>query len=188
MLRVRPVHFTSDLDGYAAQLEDQGLKCVENHGDWRVFDSGNGKVGIHQADAGSPMDGATELGFEVRDHEIFVRRTLEDGTQAEVVDSRHGGTARVTAPGGFNFLADPVTDLSLPTGGPLAVTAVWHTPDTAAAEKVLADIGAKFVQHRADGGSLFRAKNGGFVATIKGGSNAVELEISRDLDGGGSEQ
>lgn len=183
MLRVRPVHFTSDLDDYAAQLEAAGLNCVENHGDWRVFDSGNGKIGMHLAEAGSPMDGTTVLGFEVRDHEIFVRRTLADGTHAEVADSRHGSTARVIAPDGFSFLADPVTDLSLPDpASPLSTTIIWHTPDPATANKVLADIGARHMQDYPGGGALFRAKNGGFVATTKGGANAVELEIGNDAE------
>lgn len=183
MLRVRPVHFTSVLDEYAAHLETQGMRCVENHGDWRVFDSGNGKVAVRLAEAGSAMDATTVLGFEVRDHEIFVRRTLEDGTQAELVESRHGSTARVTAPDGLSFLADPVTDLALPDpASPLSVTAMWHAPDPAAANKVLADIGAKHVQDYPGGGALFRAKNGGFVATIQGGANAVELEIMHDGD------
>lgn len=183
MLRVRPVHFTSDLAGCAAQLEAEGLKCVENHGDWRVLDSGNGKVGLHRAEAGSPADGTTVLGFEVRDHEIFVRRTLADGTRAEVADSRHGSTASVTAPDGFNFLADPVTDLSLPNpASPLSVTAMWHTPDPAAANKVLADIGARHVQDHPGGGALFSAKNGGFVAIHKGVTNVVELEIGNDAE------
>ncbi|MDD0859965.1 hypothetical protein NHF46_24310 [Arthrobacter alpinus] len=42
---------------------------------------------------------------------------------------------------------------------------------------MLADIGAKFVQEKPDGGALFRAKNGGFVATAKGAVTGVELEI-----------
>ena len=46
MLRIRPVHFTSTIDEFAAELQAQGLHCVENHGNWRVFDSGNGKVGV----------------------------------------------------------------------------------------------------------------------------------------------
>ncbi|AIY02810.1 hypothetical protein ART_3211 [Arthrobacter sp. PAMC 25486] len=178
MLRVRPVHFTSMLDEYATHLEDQGMRCVENDGDWRVYDSGNGKVGVHLAEAGSTMDGTTVLGFEVRDHEIFVRRTLEDGTGAELVESRHGSAARVTAPDGFTFLADPVTDLSMPgTDALLSVTALWSTPDPAAANKVLADIGAKHVHDYPAGGALFRAKNGGLVATTKGETSGVELEI-----------
>ncbi len=183
MLRVRPVHFTPRLDEFSANLEAGGLRCTENYGNWRVFDSGSGKVGVHFAAAGSDQDGTTTLGFEVSDHEIFVRRTMEDGTAAELVDSGHGSTARVTAPDGFTFLADPVTDLNLPDPeSELAVTAKWHTPDPAAANKVLANIGAKFVHDLADGGALFRAKNGGFVATVKGGGNAVELEFGNHAD------
>lgn len=181
MLRVRPIHFTSALEDYATQLESQGLRCVENSGDWRVFDSGNGKVGVHVAEAGSAEDGTTALGFEVRDHVIFIRRTLEDGTQAALEDSRHGSTARVTAPDGFTFLADPVTDLSLPDPSSLpAVIALWRTPDTVAASTVMANIGAKFVAERSDGGTLFRAKNGGFVLTAPGEVAGVELLITHD--------
>lgn len=180
MLRIRPVHFTSTIDEFAAELQAQGLHCVENHGNWRVFDSGNGKVGVHAAEAGSAEDGTTELGFEVRDCEIFVRRTRQDGTDAELVDSRHGTTARVTAPDGFTFLADPSTDLSLAAhDAPLAVTATWRTPTPEVANKVLADIGARFVAERPGGGALFRTKNGGFVATAAGEVSGVELEITR---------
>lgn len=180
MLRVRPVHFTSRIDEFCAALQAQGLLCVENHGNWRVFDSGSGKVGVHAAEAGSPEDGTTDLGFEVRDCEIFVRRTLDDGTAAKLVDSRHGSTARVTAPDGFTFLADPSTDLRLPAeDAPLAVTATWRTPDPAAANKVLADIGARLVAERPGGGALFRAKNGGFVATAADAVSGVDLEITR---------
>lgn len=180
MLRVRPVHYTSRIDEFAAELETQGLRCVENHGSWRVFASDSGKVGVHAAEAGSAEDGTTELGFEVRDCEIFVRRTLEDGTQAELVESGHGTTARVTAPDGFTFLADPSTDLRLPAdNAQLAVTVTWRSPDVAAANKVLADIGARVIAERPGGGALFRAKNGGFVATAAGAVSGVDLEITR---------
>lgn len=179
MLRVRPVHFTSTIDDFSANLEAKGLRCVENHGSWRVFDSGSGKVGVHAAEAGSSEDGTTDLGFEVRDCEIFVRRTRQDGTHAELVESRHGTTVRVKAPDGFTFLADPSTDLHLAADdAPLAVTAFWRTPNPEAANKVLADIGARFVAKRPGGGALFRAKNGGFVATTAGEVSGVELEIT----------
>ncbi len=181
MLRVRPVHFTSRIDEFAAELEGGGLRCTENHGSWRVFDSGSGKVGVHAAEAGSPEDGTTVLGFEVRDCEIFVRRTVQDGTAAELVDSRHGSTARVTAPDGFTFLADPSTDLHLPgPASPDSVTAIWHTPDPVAANTVLANIGATFERDLVDGGALFRARNGGFVATAKGAVSGVELQLKHD--------
>ncbi|SEE84844.1 hypothetical protein SAMN04489740_2772 [Arthrobacter alpinus] len=177
MLRVRPVHYTSRIDDFAAELLTQGLRCVENQGGWRVFDSGSGKVGVHAVDAGSAGDGTTDLGFEVRDCEIFVRRTLEDGTAAELIESAHGTSARVTAPDGFTFLADPSTDLRLPADDtPLAVTVVWRTPDIAAANKVLSNIGARLVAEHPGGGSLFRAKNGGFVTTAAGAVSGVELE------------
>ena len=184
MLRVRPIYFTSAPEDCAARLAAIGLTSVESHGDWQVFDAGNGKVGLHRAEAGSAADGLLVLGFEVRDPEIFVRRTLQDGTRAELVESRHGSTARVTAPDGTTFLADPATDLSLSAAeNPLAVVATWRTSDPAQANKVLADIGAKHVQDYPDGGALFRAKNGGFVATAAGAAHGAGLEIRH---GGGT--
>jgi len=124
MLRVRPILSTSALDDHAALLSALGLGCTENYGDWRLFDSGRGKVGLHRtapgnvggrqdnstADDGGRRDGSVQLGFEIRDRDIFVRRTLADGTRAELLETPHGPSARVTAPDGFTFLADPVVD------------------------------------------------------------------------------
>ncbi len=184
MLRVRPVHFTSRLEEYTALLEALGLACSQDFGGWRVFDSGNGKVGLHRVAAGSPEDGTTAMGFEIRDREAFVRRTLADGTQAELVDSDHGPSARVTAPDGFSFLADPVADAGGTAGGtgPLAVVQLWRTPCVDTARKVLADIGARPVAPRADGRTPFAAKNGGLVAVRPGTAPGVALALEYDGD------
>lgn len=182
MLRVRPLHFTSRLEEFSALLTSLGLRCMQDDGDWRVFDSGNGKVGLHRVPAGSPEDGTTALGFEIRDREIFVRRTLADGTHAELLDSRHGPTARVTSPDGTTFLADPVPQETPMTAGALTVLQLWHTTDDAGARKVLADIGARPVTDAPGGRSLFRAKNGGLTATHPAGLNGVELCFEYDGD------
>ena len=175
MLRVRPILFTPSFDDTVAQLLGLGLACVANNGDRAEFDSENGKVGVLRE---VPECRGTFLAFELRDPAIFVRRTLADGTHAELVETANGPGARVIAPDGFSFDLAASTDLRIPEpGAPLAVVATWRTPDPAAANKVLADIGAKFVQDRADGGALFRAKNGGFVATAAGGASGVELGI-----------
>jgi hypothetical protein len=186
MLRVRPILFTSALDDYASLLTALGLSCTENHADWRVFDSGRGKVGLQQDDVGL-QDGSVQLGFEIRDRDIFVRRTLADGTRAELVDSDHGPAAQVTAPDGFSFLADAVAQDSPPKGvhpGPPTVVQLWHTPDVDAARKVMADIGARPVQPRPDGtGSIrFQAKNGGLVEVHLSGVSGVGLCL--EYDGG----
>jgi hypothetical protein len=184
MLRVRPILFTSALDDYASLLTALGLSCTENFGDWRVFDSGRGKVGLQQDDVGGQdgglQDGSVQLGFEIRDRDIFVRRTLADGTRAELVDSDHGPAAQVTAPDGFSFLADSVAQDSPPKGahpGPPTVVQLWHTPDVDAARKVLADIGARPVPPTAGttGGIRFQAKNGGLVEVHLGGVSGVGL-------------
>ncbi|MHA7271757.1 VOC family protein [Arthrobacter sp. HLT1-20] len=183
MLRVRPVLFTSHLAEYSKLLIALGMWRVHDAGDWQVFDSGQGKVGLHGVLPGG-QDGTATLGFEIRDAPIFVRRTLADGTHAELVDSRHGPTARVTAPDGFTFLADPVVDApaATPAAGPLTVVQLWSTPEVAAATKVLADIGTKPVAGRPDAPALFRAKNGGLTAARLGEVSGVDLGFRYDGD------
>ena len=178
MLRVRPIVWTPHFQETAAQLLGVGLTCLENDGDWAEFDSGNGKVGLFRESADQYR---VTLAFELRDATIFVRRTLADGTHAELADTSNGPGARVTTPDGFSFELAASEDLSVPDATALpAVTALWHTPDPAAANKVLANIGAKFVRDQPDGGALFRAKNGGFVTTAKAEVSGVELEIRHD--------
>ncbi|MHA7303729.1 VOC family protein [Arthrobacter sp. TMN-49] len=182
MLRVRPILFTSRLAEYAQVLLALGLRHVQDDGDWQVFDSGHGKVGLQGVVLGE-QDGTAALGFEIRDAALFVQRTLADGTHAELVDSRHGPSVRVTAPDGFTFLADPVVDppATLPAG-PLTVVQLWSTPDVEAARKVLADIGAKPIAGRPDAPQPFQAKNGGLTATLPGESSGVELGFKYDGD------
>ncbi len=183
MLRVRPVLYTSKPAEYSQLLLALGLWRVQDAGEWQVFDSGNGKVGLHGIPPGG-QDGTAALGFEIRDAPIFVRRTIADGTHAELVESRHGPTARVTAPDGFTFLADPVVDAPAapPAASPLTVVQLWSTPDVGAASKVLADIGAKPVAGRPDAPTPFRAKNGGLTAARPGGLSGVELGFKYDGD------
>lgn len=186
MLRVRPVLFTSKLAEHSRLLLALGMWCVEDAGDWLVFDSGQGKIGLHGVPPGE-RDGTAALGFEIRDAPIFVRRTLADGTQAELVESGRGPTARVTArvtaPDGFTFLADPVVDApAASTASALTVVQLWNTPNVAAAEKVLADIGARPVAGRPDAPTLFQAKNGGLTAARPGGRSGVELGFKYDGD------
>lgn len=182
MLRVRPVLFTSHLAEYSKLLLALGMWRVHDAGDWQVFDSGNGKVGLEGVPPGE-QDGTATLGFEIRDAPIFVSRTLADGTYAELVDSRHGTTARVTAPDGFTFLANPVVDPPSATpASPLTVVQLWTTPDAGHATKVLADIGAKAVAGRPDAPALFRAKNGGLTAARPGEVSGVELVFKYDGD------
>lgn len=202
MLRVRPILFTSRPDSWTDLLTALGLVCTEDHGGWRVFGSGNGKVGLHRVAPGSADDGVTRLGFEIRDREVFVRRTLADGTRAELVESDHGPSARVTAPDGFSFLADPVadaTDLADAADDPgdagpgngtrghrapwrLTVVQLWRTPEPDGARKVLADIGARPVPPRRDGPAAFRAKNGGLVVVQP--SQASGVVPALEYDGG----
>ncbi|RAN76071.1 hypothetical protein B5P43_24035 [Bacillus sp. SRB_336] len=196
MLRVRPILFTSRPDAWSAVFTALGLACAEDHGGWRVFGSANGRVGLRRVAAGSADDGATRLGFEIRDREVFVRRTLADGTRAELVETGHGPSARVTAPDGFSFLADPVADATDDPGeagpaatgpagqrdpGRLTVVQLWRTPEPDGARKVLADIGARPVP-RSDGHAAFRAKNGGLVVVQPSPSSGVVPALEYDGD------
>ena len=182
MLRVRPIIFTSAFEDTLTQLRTLGLSCLENDGDWAEFDSGNGKIGVFRE---APELNHTELAFELRDAAIFVRRTLADGTPAELADTITGPGARVTAPDGFSFELTISEDLSIPagsqtTGSQLTVVQTWCTPRPGEANMVLANIGAKPVRELPDGAALFRAKNGGLVATARGEASGVVLGFMYD--------
>lgn len=190
MLRTRPIHYTSNMEAWARLLTKLGLKAEHDGGDWRLFTSGNGNVGLHFAEAGSEMDGCTTLGFEIRDREIFVQRTLEDGTRAELIEQGHGPGARVTAPNGFSFKLDPVTDLSMPDPeAKLAVMQLWYSQEASVQQKVLADIGAKLVVSSKTPEpsnkvtwAVYSAKNGGLTAVHLGQQDAVELSFEYNGD------
>lgn len=186
MLRVRPIIFTSAFETTLTQLRTLGLNCLENDGDWAEFDSGNGKIGVFRE---APESHRTELAFELRDAAIFVRRTLADGTHAELADTVTGPGALVTAPDGFSFELTASADLGLPhpagsptTGSQLTVVQTWRTPRPAEANTVLSNIGAKQVRELAGGGALFRAKNGGLVATARRAATGVVLGFVYDGD------
>ena len=184
MLRVRPIIFTSAFENTLTQMRTLGLNCLENDGDWAEFDSGNGKIGVFRE---APELHHIELAFELRDAAIFVRRTLADGTAAELADTVTGPGAQVTAPDGFSFELTASEDLSLPrpaesqpTGSRLTVVQTWCTPHPEEANAVLANIGAKPLRELPGGGALFRAKNGGLVATARGEGSGVVLGFMYD--------
>ena len=184
MLRVRPIIFTSAFEDTLTLLRTLGLDCVENDGDWAEFESGNGKIGVFRE---APELNHIELAFELRDAAIFVQRTLADGTAAELADTITGPGAQVTAPDGFSFELTASDDLSLPrpaesqtTGSRLTVVQTWCTPRPAEANAVLANIGAKPLRELPGGGALFRAKNGGLVATARGEGSGVVLGFMYD--------
>ena len=188
MLRVRPVIATNAFNAHASLLTALGMNCVETRPGWQLFDCGNGKVALQQLRNEDAAGGGTRLGFELRDAALFVRRTLADGTHAELAGAPglpapglyH--SAKITAPDGFSFWTHPSTDLSLPqSAGPrLTVVQTWCTPRLAEANTVLANIGAKLVRRLPGGGALFRAKNGGLAATAQGGESGVVLGFVYD--------
>lgn len=195
MLRTRPIHYTSALNAWARLFTELGLKTEHDAGNWRLFTSGHGSIGLHFAELGSQMDGRTTLGFEIRDREIFVRRTLADGTPAELIHTSHGPGARVTAPNDFSFTVDPVADLSLPDpSAKLTVVQLWSSQDVSVQHKILTDIGAKqnytasseslssgsaslgtLLSGSLCPGAVFSAKNGGFTQVNHGEQDVVEV-------------
>lgn len=204
MLRVRPIHFTSRLDQWERLLADLGMVKTVDEATWREFDAGAGRLALHFAEAGSAEDGTTAFGVEVGDLAEFARRTNEAGagsagTTAELIEADHGPSCRVTAGGGFSFLADPATRASDGTWSTsaeadpgLAVVGVWFAEDPTAAARTLRDIGARprpAPDADATETEAFTAKNGGVLmvgaaaGTARGAGGAgLGFEYEGDLE------
>lgn len=189
MLRVRPVVFTSRIEPWRKLLTAAGLVCAADHdGAWLEFDAASGRVGLHRVEAGNPADGRVELGFEVRDLDEFARRTAADGTQVAIEDADHGRAARVTAPSGFSFLAEPASPSFGNHPGPdqpdpaLAVMPAWVTPDVPGAVATLRGIGAHPRFGEPGEWADFAAKNGGLVGVRHGATDHLELSFEYDDD------
>lgn len=207
MLRVRPIHYTSRMDSFKSLFTALGLTIAADHDSWVEFDAGSGRLGLHWAEPGSAEDGTSSLGFEVRDLDEFIRRTVEAGTTVEIHEAGHGTAARITAGDGTVFLADAAghaseaangtgasasasasdSDTGAGTGAPgdpdpaLSVLPLWMTPDVGSARKVLGDIGAR-PRIVSDSGAWadFTAKNGGLVAVHHGENPGVGLSFEYD--------
>lgn len=198
MLRVRPVHFTSRLDQWERLLTALGLAKTADHGSWREFDAGAGRLALHEVQPGTADDGTTAFGVEVGDLAEFARRTnvaaADTGTtSAELVQADHGESCRITAQDGFSFLADRATpsqegtwSTSADADPALAVVGVLFTEDAAAAAQTLRDVGGRFrPSPDADETADFTAKNGGvlMVRPASGPSRAgLGFEYDGDLD------
>ncbi|MHA7283087.1 VOC family protein [Arthrobacter sp. TMS2-4] len=188
MLRVRPVVSTPDLPGAARFLQALGLTPAQDpapNGSDAVFDAGSGRVSLHACLPGSAEAGTVDLAFDVSDVREFARRTAEAGARVtvELSGEGHGLAARVTAPDGLSLLADAGPRETGAPPSPLAVLALWYTPDVGPAATVLGDIGAK-PRSSSDAGTRhdFRAKNGGLVTARTGARTAAELAFEYDGD------
>jgi hypothetical protein len=186
MLRVRPIQFTSDIVGWKHLLEALGLVCVEDRGDWMEFDAGSGRVALHGASADSAESadsGTTVFGVEVGDLAEFARRTVADGTRAELFDADHGQAVRITAQDGFTFLADKAASRTTnPEADPgLAVVGTWLTPDVPQAAKELRHIGAR-PRHMSTDAADFTTKNGG-ILLVRKSPDTVAGGLAFEYDG-----
>lgn len=123
---------------------------------------------------GAPDDGAVAFGVEVGDLAEFARRTVADGTRAELFDADHGQAVRVTAQDGFTFLADKAASrtTSPDADQALAVVGTWLTPDVSAAAQDLRNIGAR-PRHASTDLADFSAKNGGILVVRKAPETAA---------------
>ncbi len=189
MLRVRPVVFTSRIEPWRELLTAAGLVCAaDDGGAWLEFDAASGRLCLRRVNAGDTADGRVQLGFEVRDLDEFARRTTADGTKAAIEDTEHGRTARITAPSGFSFLAEPASPSFGNHPGPeqpdpaLAVMPVWTTPDIPGAVATLRGIGAHPRFGDAGEWADFAAKNGGLIAVRRGAAEQLELSFEYDDD------
>jgi hypothetical protein len=191
MLRVRPLHFTSNIESWDRLLTALGLVLTEGDGGFRVFDSGAGRLALHAVPEGAAEDGTTALAVEVGDLAEFARRTnlaaQEDGTTpAELVTADHGEACRITAPDGFSFLADTAAQDVQDTGADpaLAVVGVWLTEDPGSATRTLRHIGARpRPVPDADETADFTAKNGG-VLLVRPASGTSRSGLGFEYDGG----
>ncbi|MEW1823473.1 VOC family protein [Arthrobacter sp. NPDC080031] len=183
MLRVRPIQFTSDIAAWKHLLTTLGLVCVEDHGDWVEFDAGSGRVALHAVSPGSPDDGTAVFGVEVGELAEFARRTVADGTHAELFDADHGQAGRVTARDGFAFLADRARSRTTsPEADPaLAVVGTWLTPDVPGAAQELRNIGAR-PRHASATSADFSTKNGG-ILSVRESSETAAGGLAFEYDG-----
>lgn len=182
MLRVHPLLHTPDPEQLGAGLAALGLTRTA-YGDGRVvLDAGGGRMTVCPSGPGG--ESAT-LEFEVGDLGVFAERTRASGTAAEVVNDPDGVTRVQVSTPRLTFHAG-LGERQLPAGPDpaLTVVALWHTPDTAGAAEVLANIGARVRAGSADFGAVdFLAKNGGVVAVRQGPRQEFEvaLEYAGDL-------
>lgn len=191
MLRVRPRHFTSNIEAWDRFLTALGLVLTEGDGGLRVFDAGSGRLALIEAGEGAAEDGTTALGVEVGDLAEFARRTnlaaQDDGTTpAGLVMADYGEACRITAPDGFSFLADKAAHgAQCADADPaLAVVGVWLSADTASASNTLRHIGARpRPAPDADETADFTAKNGG-VLLVRPASGTPRSGLGFEYDGG----
>lgn len=190
MLRVRPVHFTSRPEKWEGLLAALGLAKTADHGPWREFDAGSGRLALHVTAPGSPDDGSTSFGVEVGDLAEFARRTSLAGEQsgsttAELITADHGESCRITGADGFSFLADPgAREVHSSSADPaMTVVGVWFTADPGPAAVTLQDIGARFRPvPDADETADFTAKNGG-VLMVRPAAGPSRSGLGFEYDG-----
>jgi hypothetical protein len=191
MLRVRPLHYTSNIGSWERLLTALGLVLAEGDGGFRVYDAGAGRLALHEVPAGAAEDGTTALAVEVGDLAEFGRRTnlaaQDEGTMpAELVTESHGEACRITGPDGFTFLADKAATVDGDTGADpaLAVVGVWFTEDADAAARTLRHIGARpRPVPDNDETADFTAKNGG-VLLVRPASGPPRSGLGFEYDGG----
>ncbi len=192
MLRVRPIHFTARPDAWEPLLAALGMIKTVDDGDRREFDAGSGRLALHRVSedrttADSGGGGTTVFSVEVGDLAEFARRTMADGTRAEVIDAPHGTTVQVTAEDGFTFLADKAAHgaVCADADPALAVVGIWLTPGVERAAQELRNIGARPRLETPDGAD-FSTKNGGILAVRSAPrtqSGGLEFEYDAGLEG-----
>jgi hypothetical protein len=191
MLRVRPLHYTSNIESWDRLLTALGLVRTEGDGGVRIYDSGSGRLTLQEVPRGAGQDGSTVLAVEVGDLAEFARRTnlAAEGTgttPAELITAGQGDACRITAPDGFSFLADKAGHGAqcADADQALAVVGVWFTGDTGAAAGTLRHVGARpRPVPDNDETADFTAKNGG-VLVVRPASGPPRSGLGFEYDGG----
>jgi hypothetical protein len=190
MLRVRPIHFTSNLNEWEELLTAIGMAKSVDEGSWKEFDAGAGRLALHTTDSAFAEAGATVFGVEVGDLAEFARRTNEaaggpDADTATVISAERGDACRIRSGDGFTFLADKAEHgANCADADPaLTVVEVWFTEKPEAAIETLHAIGARFrpVPDN-DETADFTAKNGG-VLMVRPGSGPAHAGLGFEYDG-----
>jgi len=114
----RPIHFTSNVAAVVKRLESLGLTRVSGNSQdtWQVFSApAGGRVGIHQVEIGSELDGTSRFGFEMPDENSLTNLAASfennpGSATAELVDTTHGKAIKVRTIDGLKFLIDIADD------------------------------------------------------------------------------
>ncbi|PFG39983.1 hypothetical protein ATJ97_2503 [Georgenia soli] len=104
---VRPIQFVTDLPTWRRFYTDLGLVGTGEDADgWTVLAAPSGRVALHAAARGGPLEGRTKLGLEVDDLGAYRDAVEAAGLPARPVTLGHGSALEVRVPGIGSVVVD----------------------------------------------------------------------------------